>query len=511
MERPSWGETGPEGALVPGTNALQLPVLKLLKEMRIPILRFPGGTDVDFMDWRDMVSSVPGRDSERPVSTGHTGQQVTNRFGYDEFLGVREQLGAEAILVVNFRDGLLGKLPLDEAAQRAAGLVAYCNAPVGATLPEGMPDWPAIRAKNGRARPYGVKYWQIGNETWFFVDRDMASMTAEERVRRYADCVAAYVKAMRAVDPSILFIIDGLGSTKAAADIARKELGDAIAYTVLHNYTPWAIGEVKTRDDRRVPFDRLTAEDIWNAWVAVPNMDPSGLATLGMWEIDAARKEGCRIAMTEWNWNGWWAPPQGSPRPALDSSWAKGVGAAGYLHALMRAADVVEIGCQSMLVGHVWGITAIHTDPTGKIPAHYLPTGEMTAFYSNHHGDRLLEMRSSGVPTYEQPYRMSVIRPYEKVAVVDALATRSDGTIFFHAINRCFGSDIEIEIDLSAFGGLSPRATHHIIEGRLHDHPREGEPVRIARTSTRTLGVSGPVLKVTLPRRSVSCVEVGIQ
>ncbi len=161
-----------------------------------------------------------------------------------------------------------------------------------------------------------------------------------------------------------------------------------------------------------------------------------------------------------------------------------------------------------MLVGHRWGITAIHCDITGKTPAYYLPSGEMTAFYSNHHGDRMLEMESSGVPTYEQPYRMAGIRPYDKVAVVDALATRSDDAIFFHAINRSFDNAIDIEIDLSAFRDLSSRGTHHLIEGRLNDQPGEGESPRIAHTSARGITISGPVLKVTLPQRSVSCVEM---
>ncbi|MEZ6079916.1 MAG: hypothetical protein R3C56_30855 [Pirellulaceae bacterium] len=66
MERPSWGEIGPEGALVPGTHRLQPKVVDLLAEMQPPMMRFPGGTDVDFMDWRDMVSNVPGRGAEHP-------------------------------------------------------------------------------------------------------------------------------------------------------------------------------------------------------------------------------------------------------------------------------------------------------------------------------------------------------------------------------------------------------------------------------------------------------------
>jgi alpha-N-arabinofuranosidase len=178
MERPSWGEIGVEGGLIPGTRKLQPGVLTMLEDMDIPIIRFPGGTDVDYMDWCDMVDHVPGRAPQRPVSTGHKGHRVTNHFGYDEFLQLCEHLGAEAILVVNFRDGLLKKKSLKDAADHAAALVAYCNAPVGATLPEGMYDWPSLRAKNGRVEPYRAKYFQIGNETWAFI-RQLRAMESD--------------------------------------------------------------------------------------------------------------------------------------------------------------------------------------------------------------------------------------------------------------------------------------------------------------------------------------------
>ena len=135
MERPSWGEIGPEGALVTGTNRLQPEVFRLPQQMQIPVLRFPGGTDVDFLDCREMVSNVPGRGEQRPVSTGHKGHKVTNRFGYDEFMQFSESVKAEPILVVNLRDGLLKKRPMGEYVQHVAGLVAYCNAPIGAKLP----------------------------------------------------------------------------------------------------------------------------------------------------------------------------------------------------------------------------------------------------------------------------------------------------------------------------------------------------------------------------------------
>src|ERR1700722_6228451 len=195
MERPSWGETGPESALVPGTDHLQPAVVDLLREMKIPIVRFPGGTDADFLDWRDMVSNVPERSAERPVSVGHENNEVSNNFGYDEFLQLSKSLGWQNIIVVNFRAGLFKQLPLEEAAHRAASLVAYCNAPLGAKLPSGMVDWPAVRARNGHPEPYKVKYWQIGNETWFFENK-INELAPDDPERYYANCLLTYARAM---------------------------------------------------------------------------------------------------------------------------------------------------------------------------------------------------------------------------------------------------------------------------------------------------------------------------
>ena len=127
LERASFGEWGPEASLEPGTNHLQPKVTALLKQMNIPIIRFPAGTDVDYIDWRDMIDNVPGRKGQRPVTIGHTGKPITNRFGIDEYFALRDTLGCQTILVVNFLDALSRKVPLDSAAYAAAGLVAYVD------------------------------------------------------------------------------------------------------------------------------------------------------------------------------------------------------------------------------------------------------------------------------------------------------------------------------------------------------------------------------------------------
>jgi len=504
MERPSWGEIGVEGGLIPGTSKLQPGVLKLLREMEIPIIRFPGGTDVDFMDWRDMVNNVPNRTPQRPVSTGHRGHKVSNNFGYDEFLQFCEQVEAEAIVVVNFRDGLLKKKTLKEAAMHAASLVAYCNAPVGAKLPDGMYNWPALRAKNGRAKPYKVKYFQIGNETWAFIGKLKETMP-NTAPQFYTRCLNSYIEAMRSVDPSIEIIVDGHdGNLSGIFKEVYKQTADKISYFATHFYTPWAITKV-IKNNREIPIEELSTEEIWLAWVAVTRFDDNGRSIINHPGINSARRLGYKVAVTEWNWNGWWR--LNGPEPALNSSFAKGLGAAGYLHAFMRSADVIELGCQSMLVGNSWGIHAIKADVEAKIPPFYMPTGQVTMFYSHHHGDKLLELESRNMPTYKQPYRMGGIKPKEKVAYIDALATADEKRVYFHAINRDFDEPIDVTIDISAFGRLEGRAIHHVLEGRLNDAPKPSEPRQIGRITKRDLSFDGKGLRITLPNRSISCIE----
>jgi alpha-L-arabinofuranosidase len=128
-------------------------------------------------------------------------------------------------------------------------------------------------------------------------------------------------------------------------------------------------------------------------------------------------------------------------------------------------------------------------------------------FYSKHHGDQLLALDSENIPTYEQPYRMGGIRPSRKVVVVDALATADRERLYFHAINRSIDESIDVTIDVSAFGPLESRAVHHLLEGRLNDAPEPGQPRQIGRTTQKDVRFDGKALKVTLPERSVSCIE----
>ncbi len=497
MEKPSWGEIGPEAAVIPGTHELRPEAKQLLRQMRVPLARFPGGTDVDYIDWLDMIDGVPGRAGQRPITVGHQGHRVTNHFGYDEFLRLCEELKIEPILVVNFREGLLAHDGPQKAAAHAARLVAYCNAPVDNHLPKELAAWPALRAKNGHPAPYKVSCFQIGNETWAF--------SGKASQDRYLAALEAYIGAMRSVDPTVRIVVDGQPAELAAA--VHRRLGKQIAYFAVHHYQPWQIREI-LRNGKPVDAKDLSAQDVWYAWVTAPRIDAHGQSVLIRDELTQARALGYRVAMTEWNWNGWWAHAIAG-RTGHGALYAKGVGAAGILHAVMRQGDVVRIAAQSMLIGDRWGIHAIACDRDGRTPPYMVPSGQVTMLYSWRHGNKRLAVDLAGVPRYEQPYRMGGNGPAHGAAYLDVLATRSDKTLYVHAINRHFDQPLPVEIDVSPLTQKpGQRGALHTLEGRLKDAPGPGESPAPGTIRDEAFDIGGSRFPVRLPARSVSVIEV---
>jgi alpha-N-arabinofuranosidase len=132
---------------VPNTAGVRTDLINALKEIAIPNLRWPGGCFADNYHWRDGIGPV----AQRPLRTNVWWDNApeTNAFGTHEFLNLCERLGAEPVIAGN-----VGSAPPSELAD----WVEYCNSDRGALADE--------RKKNGRDKPWGVKYWGIGNESW---------------------------------------------------------------------------------------------------------------------------------------------------------------------------------------------------------------------------------------------------------------------------------------------------------------------------------------------------------
>lgn len=136
------------------------PNRKIVRKARragISTLRYPGGTTATMFDWKRAV----GRDRNCQIE-GHGGRDqhyVPARrgtaYGPDEFVRVLRAIGAKGLIMVPF---------INETPTDAAAWVEYMNSPVRGN-PNGGVDWANRRAKNGHRKPYGIRMWEVGNET----------------------------------------------------------------------------------------------------------------------------------------------------------------------------------------------------------------------------------------------------------------------------------------------------------------------------------------------------------
>lgn len=502
LERPSWHrERGPESALGPDGKNLREDAMELIAAMRIPLVRFPGGTDIDYTDWTDMIDNAPGRGRERPITKGHRGETTTNRFGYDEYFRLRDRLECESIVVVNFLDGLAGRKPLARAARHAAGLAAYCNASAAET----SSVWPSVRAKNGREKPFGAEYFQIGNE-WFMPDyREKAAAflgvdpekDSDTVAAWYRKCLLEYARAIKAVDPRIKLIADGdMGSDKIGQIVLSDPcVGELVDFVAFHEYAPMPM-DIKNGDTE------VNDRTVWNAFVAMPGDYSDGNCRALGTRSDFARRNGYGLAVTEWNWNGWGFGKL-DDRISIHWALASALGTAGYIHGLMR--DKIAIATQSMLVGRNWDITTVRVPDTAA--PYYYPQGLATKFYTLHHGNRLLDTAVTHGRSYPQTLKIGCARTWRTVNEVDIVATRSNDRLFIHAINRSFDDDHELRLILNDLVVPAETGMHHLLTGDP-TLPPDRNPVT---ASSSAFCFSNDKTVLVLPRRSASIFEFPIE
>ena len=139
---------GEKNKTIPNTKGVRNDIIAALKKLNIPNLRWPGGCFADTYHWKDGV----GAKNKRPkmVNIWWGGVTEDNSFGTHEFLDMCELLGTEPYISGNVGSG---------TPQELAEWVQYVNF-------KGISPMSDLRAKNGRAEPWNVKYWGVGNEAW---------------------------------------------------------------------------------------------------------------------------------------------------------------------------------------------------------------------------------------------------------------------------------------------------------------------------------------------------------
>lgn len=448
-------------------------VLELVRELAVPLVRYPGGNFLSGYDWRDGIGPV----AERPRRLDLAWMSAeTNEIGVNEFAAWARRAGMELDLAVN-----LGT----EGIDAARNLVEYCNHPGGSY-------WSDLRRSHGVDQPHGVKVWCLGNEMdalW-----QIGHKTADE----YGRLACQTAIAMKWVDPSIELVACG-SSNDQLPTFPRWEATvldhtyEYVDHVSVHAY-PRKIGDDLgtflaqslameeqirvvsaacdlVRANKRSPKRLGLAFDEWNVWYHTRDRD--------------------RRAVRERPWRE--APPLFEEPYTLEDALVVGC----MLIALLKHADRIKIACLAQLVNVLAPIT---TAPGGE-------AWRQTIYYPFVHASRFgrgvaLDPRVTS-PHYENA-------EFGEVPLLEACATRDEaaGTLTIFAVNRGQVEALALEGDLRGMPGH--RVVEHLVlehadslAGNTREQPNAVVPHRRGDAVLR-----GGMLAARLPRLSWNVIRL---
>jgi alpha-N-arabinofuranosidase len=379
-----------EGSPLSDANGYRKDVLEAVKGLHVSQLRWPGGNFASNYHWMDGIGPRDQRPARLEMAWGTI---ENNRFGTHEFLNYSEMIGAEPYVCAN-----LGTGSWVEAQQ----WVEYCNYSGGTAMSD-------LRKRNGRADPWKVKYWGLGNEI------DGAWQMGHRSAEDYGKFALEAAKVMKLTDPSIQLVAAGSSDFGPRADwtgwnrTVLDHLKSHADYLSLHTY-------VGNRDNDYYEFlassldvaDRIqTAEGIIRAVLA-----------------GEPRSRKIYIAFDEWNV---WYRARGSQqrgRRILEEKYdlEDALVVATFLNTFINHAHTVKIANMAQLVNV---IAPIFTDEKSMyLQTIYYP---LQLFAANSSGTALELFVDS--PTYKT-------KKFDGVPYLDTSATHANGTLVLNVVNR---------------------------------------------------------------------------
>lgn len=397
-------------------DGLRRDVIDLVRELDVPIVRYPGGNFVSGYNWEDGVGPLELRPKRLELAWNST---ETNEFGTNEFMKWCQKANTAPMMAVN-----LGTRGADEARN----LVEYCNH-AGGTY------WSDLRRSHGYQQPHKVKLWCLGNEM------DGPWQMGHKNAVEYGLLANAAGKLMKLTDNSIETVICGSSNSgmKTFGEWEATTLDiawDNVDYVSLHTY--YGNGDKNIEDFLARSCDM---DEFIKGVVATCDY------------VRAKKKSKKRINLSFDEWNVWyhsfgadyekWSKAPHILEDVYDFADVLVVGL--MLNTLLKHCDRVKIACLAQLVNV---IAPIMTEDNGK-------AWRQTIFYpfmyaSKYGRGSVLQ----GVFTSD----CHDTRSYTDVTDLDCSAILSENgeeiTIF--AINRTLSEDGLLSVKLENFKGFMP-------------------------------------------------------
>lgn len=393
-------------------------VAALVKELGVPVIRYPGGNFVSSYRWEDGVGPV----NERPVRLNPAWRSLeTNAVGVNEFSRWCRSIGVEPMMTVNL--GTRGIEP-------ALDLLEYCNHPSGTYLSD-------LRVKHGFPEAHNIKYWCLGNEM------DGEWQVGHKTPDEYGRLAAGTARAMRMFDPDLKLVSCGSSHTfmETFPDweaITLSHTYDVVDYISLHQYFDNEDGDTKDFLAKSLETDHFIK------------------TVISVCDYIKAKKRSSKDMMLSFDeWNLWYHTKHTDDDTMKNTPWtelpklledvytfedALVVGC--MLITFLKHADRVKMACIAQLVNV---IAPIMTEEGGGVcrQATFFPFLHVSRYGR---GESLRAFSVS--PKYDSKNYCDV--PYLESAVVKNEET-GDVTVF--AVNRSLDESINVEFILRGFEG----------------------------------------------------------
>jgi alpha-N-arabinofuranosidase len=451
---------------IPNTRGIRNDVLAALKELNIPVLRWPGGCFADEYHWKDGIGPRDRRPSM--INTHWGGVVEDNSFGTHEFMDLVELLGTDAYITGNVGSG---------TPQEMMEWVEYLTS-------DAVSPMANLRRQNGREQPWRVPYFGLGNEPWGCGGNMRPEYYADE-YRKYNTFIKNYDRAK-----PIYRIAGGANDFNYAwTEVLMERVGRRMNAASLHYYT------LPTGNWNRKGSATQYGEDQWFSTLSrTLRMDE--LITKHAAIMDKADPEK-RIGLAIDEWGTWYDVEPGTQPGFLyqQSTMRDALVAALNFHIFHRHADRVVMTNIAQTINVLQAMILTDREKMLRTPTYWV-----FEMFKVHQGGTFLPVELSS-PDYAFGA--------EKIPAVSASATRSaDGkTVHLSLANATPGQAIPLTVTLA---GMAPSAAagRLLTAPAMQAHNTFAAPDTVKPVPFEGVRLAAGTLTLTLPARSVAVIEL---
>jgi alpha-N-arabinofuranosidase len=444
-------------------------VVGAMKQIKAPVIRWPGGCFADDYHWRDGI----GPNRPRRVNL-HWGNVIEdNSFGTHEFLHFCRAVGAQPYLGGNVGSGSPAEM---------RNWMEYCNFPTGSSLSD-------ERARNGDPFPFNVQFWGVGNEAWGCGGQ----MTPEA----YADAYRRFSTYLTRQGDSPPFLI-ACGPDGNDLDWSRRLLHHLFknyrAPARLHGFAAHYYCGTAGNGSATDFTDGEWYELLWKA-LRMEDLITQQRALLD--EFDPQRK----IALLVDEWGTWHFPTPGR-NPAF--LWQQNTLRDALVAALTL--DIFNRHCDKVVMANIAQAVNVLQAPllveNGQVVR--TPTFHIFDLYQNHHGARQIRVEFDSPPIL-----LTANGELKKMPGLSGSASIKGQTLTLTIVNPRIAEDVETTIRFKEGGATLVRETL-LTHSDIQAHNTFDNPQNLQLSEPRVISASGREFTCTFKPQSVTRLEMSV-